>query len=85
VIERHMIEIGFLPARPGHDERAAQVVSPDGRPLRAVPGIEAERPPGTTLGLLGPRLRQCPKCGEAALIRLEDCDQCTSCGYSKCG
>jgi ribonucleoside-diphosphate reductase alpha chain len=74
VIERHMIEIGFLPARLGHDERAAQVVN-----------LEAERPPGTTLGLLGPRLRQCPKCGEAALIRLEDCDQCTSCGYSKCG
>jgi ribonucleoside-diphosphate reductase alpha chain len=74
VIERHMIEIGFLPARPGRDERAAQVVN-----------LEAERPPGTTLGFLGPRLRQCPKCGEAALIRLEDCDQCTSCGYSKCG
>ncbi len=74
VIERHMIEIGFLPARPGRDERAAQVVN-----------LEADRPPGTTLGLLGPRLRQCPKCGEAALIRLEDCDQCTSCGYSKCG
>ncbi len=74
VIERHMIEIGFLPARPGRDERAAQVVN-----------LEAERPPGTTLGLLGPRLRQCPKCGEAALIRIEDCDQCTSCGYSKCG
>src|SRR5207302_5101239 len=50
VIERHMIEIGFLPARPGHAEPAAQVVN-----------LEAERPPGTTLGLLGPRLRQCPK------------------------
>jgi len=35
--------------------------------------------------LLGGRLRQCPKCGEAALIRLEGCDQCTSCDYSKCG
>jgi ribonucleoside-diphosphate reductase alpha chain len=30
------------------------------------------------------RLGQCPKCGEAALIRVEGCDQCTSCGYSKC-
>jgi ribonucleoside-diphosphate reductase alpha chain len=37
------------------------------------------------MGLAGPRLRQCPKCGEAALIRLEGCDQCTGCGYSKCG
>jgi len=33
----------------------------------------------------GARLAQCPKCGEAALIRIENCDQCTSCGYSKCG
>jgi ribonucleoside-diphosphate reductase alpha chain len=72
VIERHMVEIGFLPAKNGHDERALQArvvnLQPDGQPA-----------------LAGPRLRQCPKCGEAALIRLEDCDQCTSCGYSKCG
>ena len=29
-------------------------------------------------------MAQCPKCGEAALIRIEGCDQCTSCDYSKC-
>jgi ribonucleoside-diphosphate reductase alpha chain len=37
---------------------------------------------------LGPteaRMGQCPKCGEAALIHVENCDQCTSCDYSKCG
>ena len=41
VIERHMIAIGFLPARPGRDERElqAQIVPPDGRPWRAVPGV----------------------------------------------
>jgi ribonucleoside-diphosphate reductase alpha chain len=32
-----------------------------------------------------PRLAQCPKCGQASLIRLENCDQCTNCDYSKCG
>jgi ribonucleoside-diphosphate reductase alpha chain len=32
-----------------------------------------------------PRMAQCPKCGQAALIRLEGCDQCTNCDYSKCG
>jgi ribonucleoside-diphosphate reductase alpha chain len=74
VIERHMIEIGFLPARPGHAEHAAQVVN-----------LDPERLSGSGLGLAGSRLRQCPKCGEAALIRIENCDQCTSCGYSKCG
>jgi ribonucleoside-diphosphate reductase alpha chain len=71
IIERHMIEIGFLPAKhgPGAAARVAQVVN-------LIP------PSGA---LPGPRLRQCPKCGEAALIRSENCDQCTSCDYSKCG
>jgi ribonucleoside-diphosphate reductase alpha chain len=31
------------------------------------------------------RFRQCPKCGQLALIRQEGCDTCTSCDYSKCG
>jgi ribonucleoside-diphosphate reductase alpha chain len=31
-----------------------------------------------------PRFRTCPKCSQLALIRQEDCDICTSCGYSKC-
>ncbi len=76
VIERHMIEIGFLPPKHAHAEHAieAQIVA-----------LGPERPAAPNLGLAGPRLRQCPKCGEAALIRIEDCDQCTSCGYSKCG
>ncbi|MDR3441166.1 adenosylcobalamin-dependent ribonucleoside-diphosphate reductase [Telmatospirillum sp.] len=29
-------------------------------------------------------LRQCPKCGQPALIRQEGCETCTNCGYSKC-
>jgi ribonucleoside-diphosphate reductase alpha chain len=73
VIERHMVEIGFLPPKHGAPDRTieAQVVN-----------LDADRRPG---GSLGRGLRQCPKCGEAALIRLEGCDQCTSCDYSKCG
>jgi hypothetical protein len=34
---------------------------------------------------LDERLRQCPKCGEASLVRQEGCDVCVSCAYSKCG
>jgi ribonucleoside-diphosphate reductase alpha chain len=73
VIERHMIEIGFLPPKHNTAARAieAQVVN-----------LDADHASG---GPSAPRLRQCPKCGEAALIRLEGCDQCTSCAYSKCG
>ncbi|HEY1798589.1 MAG TPA: adenosylcobalamin-dependent ribonucleoside-diphosphate reductase [Stellaceae bacterium] len=72
VLEQHMIEIGFLPPKhaPAH-HREPQVVA-----LAAEPAQGA---------LAAPGLRQCPKCGEAALIRLENCDQCTSCDYSKCG
>ncbi len=35
-------------------------------------------------GEAGPRLPQCPKCGQAAIIRQENCHLCTACGYSKC-
>ncbi|MEE9140243.1 MAG: LAGLIDADG family homing endonuclease [Alphaproteobacteria bacterium] len=63
VIERHMIDIGFLP-RPEVAKRAEE---------RQV------------VGLPQARLRQCPKCGAAAIIRQEDCDLCTACAYEKCG
>ncbi len=83
VIERHMIEIGFLPSKhPHHGPASARAV--DAQVMNFDPD-RPDRPPGPALGLAGPRLRQCPKCGEAALIRLEGCDQCTSCAYSKCG
>jgi ribonucleoside-diphosphate reductase alpha chain len=71
VIERHMIEIGFLPAkhqRLGLDVQKAATGSVLIADQRSV----------------APRMAQCPKCGEAALIRIEGCDQCTSCDYSKC-
>ena len=68
VIERHMIEIGFI--------AAAKRQQPRSRVERQVVNL-----PAAATAAPG----QCPKCGEAALIRLEDCDQCTSCDYSKCG
>ena len=74
VIERHMIEIGFLPHERRDPARAARVVN---LPL-------AEDGAAPQLGG-PPRMAQCPKCGAAALVRLEGCDQCTSCDYSRCG
>ncbi len=58
IIERHMIDIGFLGQR-----------GP-----RFVPETPAE----------GARARFCPRCGDASFIKLEGCDSCLSCGYSKC-
>src|SRR5262245_39528945 len=80
VIERHMIAIGFLPPKGASAERAieALVVNLDNV---GMPGTGGGAAPGGVLSTL----RQCPKCGEAALIRIEGCDQCTSCAYSKCG
>jgi len=69
VIEHHMIDIGFMPARERGPKEIAQ------RQVANLP----------TGGAVAARMAQCPKCGEASLIRVEGCDQCTSCGYSKCG
>jgi ribonucleoside-diphosphate reductase alpha chain len=75
VIERHMIEIGFLPPKRSAERMAAAKVV----------NLPALGPASASGAITAPRLAQCPKCGEAALIRVEDCDQCTSCDYSKCG
>ncbi|MGE0722877.1 MAG: adenosylcobalamin-dependent ribonucleoside-diphosphate reductase [Alphaproteobacteria bacterium] len=68
VIERHMIDIGFMP-RPS-ERHAPQVEA------RQVVGLPGEMPRAA--------VRQCPKCGSASLVRQEGCDTCMSCGYSKC-
>jgi len=74
VIERHMVEIGFLPSHGMDRAASARVVN--------LPAPDRSDGPGRRVL---PRPAQCPKCGEAALIRIEGCDQCTSCDYSKCG
>ena len=86
VIERHMIDIGFLatPGRTHEDPYAAG-------PLVAVAGATPEPrpeiaplPANSGSGRVSSLLRQCPKCGSPALVRQEGCDTCTSCDYSKC-
>jgi ribonucleoside-diphosphate reductase alpha chain len=67
VIERHMIDIGFMTPKGAQNQIALE---------RQVVNLSGNNPP---------RMAQCPKCGQAALIRLENCDQCTNCDYSKCG
>ena len=78
VIEQHLIEIDFL-KRPGggHDETEVhaqpKVVGIGDAMARAAEGVAASP------------FRQCPKCGQPSLIRQEGCDNCSACGYSKCG
>jgi len=86
VIERHMIEIGFL-TRPGQlaneADKQLNVVGLDDR--RPSGGGDADAADNEATGPKRAPFRQCPKCGDASLIRQEGCDSCTSCGYSKCG
>ncbi len=76
VIERHMVDIGFLqrPSEAGADDRPARIANlPEG----AAPQPDPQQGPQQAWG-------QCPKCGAASLVHQEGCDLCTSCGYSKC-
>jgi ribonucleoside-diphosphate reductase alpha chain len=41
-------------------------------------------PAGTAPPSADIRGRLCPRCGDPGFIRLEGCDSCLSCGYSKC-
>ncbi len=68
-IEQHMIDIGFLQSS-GAGALQKQNTS-------NVVNLKDAAPRDA-------RLRACPKCGTNALLRQENCDSCTSCGYSKC-
>lgn len=87
VIERHMIDIGFLasPGQPHADPYAVGplVVAAGAGSATSVPAQVSATPAARASGM-SPFLRQCPKCGSPSLIRQEGCDTCTSCDYSKC-
>ncbi len=76
VIERHLQAIGFL-AGPMGLEAAAKLREGSG----AGPGKDAETGDGE--GQRPPS--QCPRCGNASLIRQKGCALCSDCGYSNCG
>jgi len=78
VIERHMIDIGFIPNPKEAREGRREIKVVGGRDLLP----DGEGPGGDRRG---DRMRGCPKCGQRAIIRQENCDICTSCDYSKCG
>jgi len=70
VIEKHMIDIGFLANESG------MVLTGTGNGSGNVVRFDS--------GAMESSYRACPRCGTNALIRQEGCDTCTSCGYSKC-
>jgi ribonucleoside-diphosphate reductase alpha chain len=45
-------------------------------------------PPQAAADAFAPAARpmpQCPQCGASALVKVEGCNNCLECGYSKCG
>ena len=50
---------------------------------KSVSAVEDKRVVGLEDGTRH-ELRGCPRCGERAMVRQENCDVCTSCTYSKC-
>ena len=76
VLEDHMIAIGFMT-----DEDAI----PQDEALRQSGVFKLGVDSNVKGGKAVSHFRQCPKCGEASLMRLEGCDTCASCAYSKCG
>jgi ribonucleoside-diphosphate reductase alpha chain len=87
VIERHMIDVGFLLA-PGElntkPQSEAAVVNMMPKVVCGNSGSESEQD-AQIEKRSGAPFRQCPKCAQPSLIRQEGCDTCTSCAYSKCG
>ncbi|MCP5081600.1 MAG: adenosylcobalamin-dependent ribonucleoside-diphosphate reductase [Alphaproteobacteria bacterium] len=69
IIERHMVDTGFL--KPG---QAGELADP-----------EAAKQVMVVNDGVGSSMRQCPRCGDAALTFQEGCETCLSCGHSKCG
>lgn len=76
VIERHLVEIGFL--TPADQPRITEAAD---QRLRLAAGAREPSGDGPVAAALG----QCPNCGAAALTHQEGCDVCLNCGYSRCG
>jgi len=87
VIEKHMIAIGFLkkPGTMSEGAAKAEVAMMGGAPEGTGGSMSADMSADNGDAAIKARMRQCPKCAQASLIRQEGCDTCISCDYSKCG
>ncbi len=47
--------------------------------------LKAKREQAAASGLSEAAGTQCPKCNQLSVVRLDGCDTCLECGYSKCG
>ena len=80
VIERHLVEIGFL--APTESPRLIDAIE---ERMRLATGGQGGSPEPAAGGGSATSMGQCPQCGAAALTHQEGCDVCLNCGYSRCG
>jgi ribonucleoside-diphosphate reductase alpha chain len=45
---------------------------------------DAQRAAAAEASAEGAAVRRCPRCSASGFVKLEGCDTCMSCGYSKC-
>jgi len=69
VIEKHLISTGFMA---GHDDHLV----PDEKKAAVIAAAAIGD---------GVPAKHCPRCGSPSFIKIEGCDSCLSCSYSKCG
>ncbi|MHA1597996.1 MAG: TSCPD domain-containing protein, partial [Alphaproteobacteria bacterium] len=87
VIEKHMISIGFLQPPGALSDKAEEAKVQIAAMANNMAGGGGDGVDASGGDNPGPamRLRQCPKCAQPSLARIEGCDTCMSCDYSKCG
>ena len=85
VIEEHMIAIGFL-GRPAPTPYPAQprVASIGERVTGGIDEAQDSVPGSATAQGMGQSFKFCPRCSSPSLTRIEGCDTCMNCGYSRC-
>ncbi len=80
MIERHLVEIGFL--APTESPRLIDAIE---ERMRFAANGGSSSPEAAAGGGSATSMGQCPQCGAAALTHQEGCDVCLNCGYSRCG
>jgi ribonucleoside-diphosphate reductase alpha chain len=90
VIEEHMVAIGFLGRpMPTVGEAPRKVAGLEGEIVAAPEGDSGANATPASLGggarsATNQGFKFCPRCSNPSFIRIEGCDTCMNCGYSRC-
>jgi ribonucleoside-diphosphate reductase alpha chain len=77
------VAIGFL-GRPAPIGEAPRKVAGLEGDLLEPPAGDATSTAGSARPATGQGFKFCPRCSNPSFIRIEGCDTCMNCGYSRC-